>query len=132
PLYRGDRKDEIGLPVPTADRSIVRHILYLEGPGRETPYLSTSEQYDLAKHFAKDGAVWKTYVKKAGEHRVRHISKNELLSLMKGAGKGVGQSSSSYERMQARRYVEEWGEHLLDFHEVDDPATIIKSIFEKS
>lgn len=45
PLFRGDAKNAVCVPNPGADDSIVRHVMYLEGPGRETPYLSTSEEY---------------------------------------------------------------------------------------
>jgi hypothetical protein len=106
PLFRGDRKDGIGIPDPSADDSIVRHVLFLEGPGRRTPFLSTSEQYDLAEHFAQAGAVWKVYVMNAKKKNVKHISNSELLGLMRGNGKGKAKWPEPYEVMQARRYVE--------------------------
>lgn len=87
PLYRGDAKSSVCIPNPEADDSIVRHIMYFEGPGRETPYLSTSEEYELAQTFS-NGAVWQTFVKVAQKECVRHISRTELLSLMSGNGKG--------------------------------------------
>jgi len=119
PLFRGDRKSGINVPKPNADDSIVRHILFLEGPGRETPYLSTTEEYDVAEYFAQSGTVWKTFV-------------TELLSLMKGNGKGNAKWSSAFEVMQARRYVEQWGEHLPDFRQVVNPIETVKKIFKKS
>jgi len=131
PLFRGDAKDSVCVPNPDADDSIVRHVMYFEGPGRETPYLSTSEEYELAENFA-NGTVWQTYVKLAKKESVGHIGRTELLSLMKGNGKGKAQWPNPFEVMQARRYVEQWGEHLLDFREVEDPAKITKKIFSKS
>ncbi len=118
-MFRGDRKSGINVPKPNADDSIVRHILFLEGPGRETPYLSTTEEYDVAEYFAQSGTVWKTFV-------------TELLSLMKGNGKGNAKWSSAFEVMQARRYVEQWGEHLPDFRQVVNPIETVKKIFKKS
>jgi hypothetical protein len=130
PLFRGDAKDSVCVPNPDANDSIVRHIMYFEGPGRETPYLSTSENYELAENFA-NGAVWKTYVKRAKDRSVEHIGQTELLSLMKGNGKGKAKWPNPFEVMQARRYVEQWGEHLLDFRKVEEPAKATKAIFSK-
>lgn len=132
PLYRGDRKENVSIPTPNADHSIVRHILFLEGPGRDTPYLSTTEEYDVAMYFANGGHVWQTYAKKMKEEGVAHISKSELLQLMKGNGKGKAKWPSAFEVMQARRYVEQWGEHLLDFRELTGVESIVEAIFEKS
>lgn len=131
PLYRGDGKQSVCIPRPDADDSIVRHIMYFEGPGRETPYLSTSEEFELANNFA-NGAVWQTLVKIAKAEFVGHISKTELLSLMKGNGKGKAKWPNAFEVMQARRYVEQWGEHLLDFRGIQEPSSVVKKIFEKS
>lgn len=131
PLYRGDAKDSVCVPNPDADDSFVRHIMYFEGPGRETPYLSTSEQYELAENFSA-GAVWQTFVKTAEQESIRHISHTELLSQLKGNGRGKAQWPSAFEVMQARRYVEQWGEHLLDFRTADNPSEAIKKIFSKS
>lgn len=133
PLFRGDAKNAVCVPNSKADDSIVRHIMYLEGPGRETPYLSTSEEYELAKNFSPvSGVVWETSVKNAKKESVGHISRTELLSLMKGNGKGRAKWPNAFEVMQARRYVEQWGEHLLDFREVENPAETTKKIFSKS
>ena len=132
PLFRGDRKNGVGVPTPSADASIVRHVLFLEGSGRESPYLSTSEQYDLAENFAQAGAVWNTYIKDAKAVGVGHISKSELLGLMKGNGKGKAKWPEPFEVMQARRYVEQWCEHLLDFRNAADPTSVVQHIFKRS
>lgn len=131
PLYRGDGRQSVCVPNPDADESIVRHIMYFEGAGRETPYLSTSEEFDLAEHFS-NGAVWQTLVRTAKAESVGHISRTELLALMKGNGKGKAKWPNAFEVMQARRYVEQWGEHLLDFREIENPSFIVNKIFEKS
>jgi len=132
PLFRGDMKDQISEPKATADSSLVRHILYLEGPGRETPYLSCSEVEEIAEKFAgKHGAVWKTHVKTAESLGVGHISKTELLVLLKGKGKGKAQWNSAFEVMQARRYVEQTCEHLLDFDDLPDAGAIAQKVFQK-
>jgi hypothetical protein len=105
---------------------------FLEGPGRKTPYVSTSEQYDLAENFAKAGAVWKVYVQNAQPKGVNHINKFDLLAVMKGNGKGKAKWPEPYEVMQARRYVEQWGEHLLDFRGIGEPASVFREIFDRS
>ncbi len=130
PLFRGDKKDRVCEPHVNADRSLVRHILYLEGPGRETPYLSCTEVEDVAEIFAgKEGAVWVTMLKKAQFLGIAHISKTELLTLLKGKGKGRAAWNSSFEVMQARRYVEQWSEHLLDFSELSDSGSRGEEVF---
>jgi hypothetical protein len=130
-LYRGDYKGLIHRPVPSADDSIVRHILFLEGPGRDTPYLSTTEEEAVARRFAgTGGAVWQTTVKKAKDLSVGHLSKAELLSQLNGNGKGRAKWTSPFEVMQARRYVEQWSEHLLDFRKIKDVVSTTKELFK--
>lgn len=129
-LFRGDQKYSVCIPNPEADPSLVRHILYLEGPGRETPYLSTSENQEHAAKFSS-GAVWKTTVPEALKEKVAHISNSELISLLQGNGKGKASWTDSYEVMQARRYVEQWGEHLLNFQGIAQPDTVARKIFKK-
>lgn len=131
-LYRGDHRDVVSVPRPDADRSVVRHVLYLEGPGRETPYLSTAEQREVAERFAQAGGVWETSVTRAKAEGVRHISRLELLGLLKGNGKGVATWPNAFEVMQARRYVEQHAEHLLDFRETSDAEAATKRIFVRS
>ncbi len=132
PLFRGDHKDSVCVPNPAADTSIVRHIMYLEGPGRETPYLSTTERRDVAMRFGQAGGVWSTSVAIVTANGVTHISNSDLLGLMKGNGKGGAQWPDAFEVMQARRYVEEHGEHLLDFRSVTDPAAVVLQVFSNS
>lgn len=132
PLYRGDQKDAVTVPTPAADDSVIRHVMYFEGPGRETPYLSTTERRGVAEYFSQAGSVWKTSVADAKANSVGHISNSELLGLMKGNGKGKAQWNDAHEVMQARRYVEEHSEHLLDFRKVTDPVATTKVIFSKS
>lgn len=71
-------------------------------------------------------------MKTARAESVAHVSRTELLSLMKGNGKGKAKWENAFEVMQARRYVEQWNEHLLDFREVDNPEVTTKKIFKKS
>ncbi|WP_130321741.1 hypothetical protein [Sphingomonas sp. BK036] len=130
-LFRGDHKDSVCIPTPHADDSIVRHVMYLEGPGRETPYLSTTEHRGVAETFAQDGGVWQTSVAHAKASGVTHISKSELLGLMQGNGKGKAAWPDASEVMEARRYVEEHSEHLLDFRPVADAAASVKAVFKK-
>lgn len=116
PLLRGDDKAAVCLPVPQAPASIVRHVLFLEGPGRETPYLSTTEDDDVAARFAgRSGAIWWTSVAKVQAQSLRYISKGELLEVLRGKGKGDAAWPRASEVQTARAYVELWGEHLIDF-----------------
>lgn len=103
-------------PVPTADHSLVRHILYLGGMGRESPYLSFTEDEMVASRFAgREGRLYSTTVKKMKSREVAHISRRDLLQLLRGKGKGRASWPNAYEVMQARRYVEEHAEHIGDF-----------------
>jgi hypothetical protein len=132
PLFRGDHRDAVSVPNPVADGSVVRHVMYFEGPGRETPYLSTSERRDVAERFAQAGGVWEVSVPDAIANGVGHISNSELLGLMTGNGKGVAKWPDPFEVMQARRYVEEHNEHLLDFRNIVEPVATVRKIFSKS
>jgi hypothetical protein len=137
PLYRGDGDAGVSVPVPDADSAIVRHILYLGGYGRETPYSSTTEVPEIAQRFAKRGRVWKTTVAAASSAGVSHVARIELLELLKGTGKGKAAWGNAYEVLQARRYVEQHAEHLLDFSPLDgspkdDIEVVVSRIFDKA
>lgn len=132
PLYRGDHALSVCEPTPEADGSVIRHVLYLEGPGRQTPYLSTTEHREVAVRFAQANGVWTTTVPVAASVGVRHLSNAELLRLMRGNGQGLAKWPSASEVSTARRYVEEHGEHLLDFRTVDQATVSAKNIFKKS
>lgn len=138
PLFRGDAKERVALPAPAADPSIVRHILYLGGPGRETPYLSTSESSRVAERFAgRAGQVWRARIPSVRENGIGHIGRAELMDLLKGWGKGAARWDSPYEVMQARRYVEEWLEHLLDFRSIreldqNQLRRVVDGVFERA
>lgn len=113
--------------------SIVAHILYLGGPGRSTPYQSTSESEDLAGQFAgPNGRIYRTTAGEAEARSVGHIGRVELLKLLRGKGHGRAKWSNAFEVMQARRYVEQWAEHLLDFRGISstDVATIVAELYE--
>ena len=131
PLWRGDGQDAVSIPTPSADGSVIRHVLYLEGPGRESPYLSLSERHAVAEQFSRAGRVWKASVAQAKANGVVHISNSELLGLMKGNGKGKAKWSNPFEVMQARRYVEEHSEHLIDFKDIPIPMDLMNKIFSK-
>lgn len=136
PLYRGDRRDALAKPVPTANRSIVRHILYLEGYGRETPYMSASESREAAERFAcADGHVYVAHVDSWSTLGVSHRSRKELLQLLRGSGKGDAQWHSAFEVMRAHQYVEEWQEHLADFSSLDNGANldrVVDTVFRRA
>ncbi len=119
PLFRGDSAAGVSTPDPSSSTGIVAHILYLGGAGRRTPFHSASESEDTALYFAGlDGKVYRTHVRVAEDHAVHHIGQQELLRVLRGKGFGRAKWGSALEVMQARRYVEQWAEHLLDFSDV--------------
>lgn len=136
PLYRGDSAAGVNQPKPSANPSIVRHILYLDGAGRETPYLSMTEDEAVARRFARnDGRVYETTTAKLAKKNVLHVSRKSLLQLLKGKGKGDAQWPSAFEIMQARRYAEEHAEHLADFRKraadtPDELRQVVSEIFD--
>lgn len=133
PLFRGDGAKGCSTPDPSGQPSIVAHILYLDGPGRATPYHSTTESEGVAKHFAgRAGTVYRAMAREAEEHGVTHLSRVELMNLLRGKGKGNAKWTSALEVMTARKYVEQWSEHLLDFRDVDSAhiAATVDEVYE--
>ena len=71
PLWRGDSRDGLTRPVPNANRSIVRHILFFGWRGCDTPYHSTSESRENAKYFAGELAAFSPdFVSRAADNAV--------------------------------------------------------------
>ncbi|MBN1611669.1 MAG: hypothetical protein JW940_33855 [Polyangiaceae bacterium] len=127
PLYRGDGRT-LSSPDPKADPSIVRHILYLDGPGRPTPYHSTTESREVAARFAEpNGRVFETKARRITANGAKHVSRVELLGLLRGTGKGDARWRSAFEVMQARKYVEEWREHLVGYAAFPDVAAAARA-----
>lgn len=115
PLYRGDHRGGVSLPTPTADKSLVRHILYLEGLGRETPYVSTTESRDTAAHFAgTNGQIYTTTAHRE-EVEFTYLPRKTLLKMLRGRGQGLAAWSDPFEVTRARQYVEQHAEHLFSF-----------------
>jgi hypothetical protein len=86
---------------------------------------STSESWEVAQRFAgSTGRVYECAVLDAEAQGVRHISRTALLGLLRGRGHGRARWGSALEVMQARRYVEENLEHLLDFARVAPGAAL--------
>ena len=134
PLLRGDQRGGVALPSPDADRSLVRHILFLEGYGRLTPYLSASESRATATRFAgSTGTVYIGHPETWTNVGVKHRSRKELLQLLKGKGKGDAEWHSAFDVMRAHQYVEEWQEHLADFSAVDtaDLEAVAATVFSE-
>ena len=132
PLFRGDSAAGVSHPDPGANDSIVAHILYLDGAGRSTPYQSTTESEDVALHFAgRQGRAYHTSAGRAEARSVQHIGLIELVKLLKGSGQGRAKWSSKFEVMQARRYVEQWAEHLLDYRGVasEDVPRVVEELY---
>ncbi|WP_295434733.1 hypothetical protein [uncultured Thiodictyon sp.] len=125
PLYRGDSVTGVASPTHGASPSLVRHILYLEGHGRETPYLSCTESDNIAVIFAgKNGKIYQTSLSTWKPNGVSHRSRKELLALLKGKGHGQAAWSSAFEVMRANQYVEEHLEHLADFTDLPDQSAV--------
>jgi len=94
--------------------------LYLGGAGRESPYLSLTEDEDVAKRFAgKEGKVYESSARLLKQHEVGHITRQELTQWLKGTGKGRAQWPNVFDVLRARQYVEENAEHLADFSDLD-------------
>ncbi|MGH7298659.1 MAG: hypothetical protein ACRELB_27205 [Polyangiaceae bacterium] len=127
PLFRGDAATGVALPDPAADLSIVEHILYLGGAGRPSRYQSTTEAEEIAGHFAGSaGKVYRTMASRAEANGVRHLGNVELKALLRGKGYGGAKGSNALLVMQARRFAEQWAEHLFDFTDV--PAAVVDSV----
>jgi len=138
PLHRGDDADGVRTPEPSADPSLVRHILGLDGIGRSTPYTSTSEDEETAQFFAgRDGRVWHTLLARIEEEKgLRYISIGELRDLLRGKGKGDAAWHSAFEVRQAFKFVEEHAEHLIDFRPLEGQtpesvAAVVSRIFSR-
>ncbi len=119
-LFRGDDRSGVHLPLPGADPSIVRHILYLEGKGRATPYLSTSETAEVAERFddTRYTAVWVTSPREAAKAGAGVIPLTELRQLLQGEGRGAARWSGKNAPWLVKRALqlaEGNLEHLLDF-----------------
>jgi hypothetical protein len=137
PLFRGDQADAVSTPHPAADPSLVRHILYLGGYGRESPYLSTSSDESSASAFAAGGGrVWQTSGQRAEQLGTKHISQAELQVTLKSSKTGRARWPNARQRLQARLYVEQHSEHLIDFIPFKkSPATVgqaVQAMFEKA
>lgn len=123
PLFRGDVADGVRVPVPDADRSLVRHLLQLESMGQDSPYLSASESEEVARHFARDdGWVYRAEVPEWGPHQVRHVPSKELLQLLRG-GHGDAHWHSIAEIFEAACNVKRDFEHLADFGRIEPRST---------
>ena len=137
-LYRGDKVGGVALPCPRANLSIVRHILYLEGYGRETPYLSVTETREAAFRFSgTGGTVYTSQPADWQEVGVKHRSRKELLLLLRKKGKGDAQWNSAFEVLRAHQYVQESQEHLADFRDLSETTdqelqTILPKMFTES
>ncbi len=131
-LFRGDHRRGVAIPEPAADVSIVRHILYLDGAGRPTPYTSTTHDRAIARTFARPrGRVWETSVAQAQIHGASHIPHDELLQNLRGKGHGARFTGRPSEVAQARVYAERHGEHLLDWRTVrpSEIADRVRAVF---
>lgn len=119
-LLRGDSADGVAVPDPEATTPIVAHVLYLGGPGRPTPFTSTTESRETARYFAgKDGRVWETSGPGAEIYGASHIDHDRLLRDLTGRGKGRCKHTNAWEVKQAKAYVVQWSEHLLDWTGID-------------
>mgnify|MGYP000205040389 CR=1 FL=1 len=114
-LFRGDSVEIPDPPKPNADDSLVRHILQVDGPGQQTPFLSTTESEVTARYFAlPKGFVLSTTVPVLREAELGYIGKKELLQLLVSRGKGDAKWHSAAEVKRAAQLVEQHAEHLAD------------------
>lgn len=132
-LYRGDSSEAVSVPNPHAKANIVAHILYLGSYGRETQYTSTSENEEDAEHFAGGGgAVWRALVAEATRAGAIHLSKQQLLGMLKGFGMGRAKWTNRAQVQEAHANVVEWNEHLFDWENVTSGIDqVIAGVFSK-
>lgn len=120
----------VALPDPRSRRPLVSHLLFLDGQGRATPFTSTTELRKVAAVFAKpSGKVWQTSAQVAQAAGATHITRKDLLHLLKGRGKGRARWNDPIEVAQARAYVQRWSEHLLDWTDHPDVAAGVSAAF---
>ena len=117
-LFRGDAHEGVAVPDPRADPSVVRHILYLDGAGRATPYSSTTDDPLIARSFARPGRVWRTSAARARLYGAELVDLEELLQNLRGSGRGDRFRGRPAEVAQARVYAERHHEHLLDWRAI--------------
>ncbi len=60
-----------------------------------------------------------------------HIPRLELLKLLRGKGRGRAKWSSAHEVMTARRYVEQWAEHLFDFSDLEMSPQELRELLDE-
>lgn len=133
PLYRGDSGGAISVPEPKAKTSIVAHILFIGGRGRETPFTSATESEDVAEHFGGgSNGVWQTDRAAAIAQGAAHIPRTQLLANLRGFGRGRAKWHDAWEIAMAATYVEMWSEHLLDWKAVTvDTQARVRACFRK-
>jgi hypothetical protein len=130
-LYRGNDDEVAGRPDPAADRNLVRHVLYLGGRGRATPYLSITADRDEAAFF---GLVWQTSSAALASSGTKHLQNDALIAALK-RNKGRSRWPSTKDRLRAAKYAEEHGEELADFVAFEDGPTALaatRSAFQRS
>jgi len=121
PRYRGNDDEVAGRPAPKADSNLVRHVLYLGGRGRATPYLSITADRDEAATF---GALWKTSSAALRSSGAKHLPNDALIAALT-SNKGRARWPSTKDRLRAAKYAEEHGEELADFSAFDDESTAL-------
>jgi hypothetical protein len=136
-LFRGDASEAVSVPNPAADPSLVRHILYLGGYGRESPYLSTSSEETSAAKFARGGGrIWKTSGQRAERLGAKHLSQDALLAILKSSTTGRASRRNTRQRLEARKLVELHAEHLIDFIPLKKTSRgigdVVNNMFEKA
>lgn len=111
---------------------MVAHILQFGGRDQPTPYTSTSDVLEYAKHFAfPGGIVWHTNEQTVTRLRARVISLGELRHLLRGFGKGKAKWNDAWEVKQALGLAEYWREHIIDWSGHPDVANAIVACFWK-
>ena len=132
-LFRGDDAS-VRIPLPKADRSLIRHVLHVGSDGRDTPYLSTSDARDRAAEFGSE--LWETTASIAIAHGAAHLRHDELIRIIKTSSTGRAHWHNSFERRQAWKFVELHREHLLDYvgfaaRSKQDLVTAIEATFSR-
>jgi hypothetical protein len=123
-VYRGNSDDVAGRPEPSADSNLVRHVLYLGGPGRSSPYLSLTADRATAVDF---GTLWESSVAALNSAGARHLPTEALITALK-RNQGRSKWPSARDRQRALKYVEQHGEELADYRSFSDARSALAAV----
>lgn len=123
-LYRGNDDEVAGRPDPRANDNLVRHVLYLGGRGRASPYLSATADRNEAAEF---GPTWETTSAAVQASGARHLPNDALIAALK-RNRGRARWPSTRDRQRALKYAEQHGEQLVDYGAFPDAPSALSAV----